>query len=219
MLKILKNFPLILVSIMITTAIFLLGFVNNTRNKEPMELYHVYLDGKSIGLIESKNELDDYIDKEQQSIKKKYHVDKVYAPIGLEIQRELTYNGKILSAKEVYEKIKNIESLTIDGYDINIKNKEDKTVKKIYTLNKKYFEKAVNRTVKIFLGNTAYTNFFNNTQPEIKGFGSIIEDVYIGEEITIENNHIAVSENIITSEDDMTKYLLFGTTAKKKHIQ
>jgi murein DD-endopeptidase MepM/ murein hydrolase activator NlpD len=213
MIKILRNFPMVLVSVMITTAIFLLGFTNE-RVKEPIELYHVYLNGKSIGLIESKAKLENYIDKEQKALKEKYNVDKVYAPNGLVIQKELTYNGKVLSAKEVYEKIKDIESFTIDGYVITIKGDDD--TKYIYTLDKEYFKKAVEKTVNIFMGETNYNNYINDTQEEIKDFGSIIENVYIDEEITIKQTHIPTNENIITSEEDMAKYVLFSTTEKQK---
>ncbi len=213
MIKILKNFPLLLVSIMITTAIFLLGFTNE-RTKEPIGLYRVYLNGNSIGLITSKEQLDNYIDKEQKSLKEKYNVDKVYAPNDLVIQKELTYNGKILSAKEVYEKIKDIESFTIDGYVITIKG--DESTNYIYALNKDHFKTAVEKTVNIFVGETNYNNYLNDKQKEIKDFGSIIENVYIDEEITIKQTHIPTNETIITNEEDMAKYVLFGTTKNQK---
>ena len=56
------------------------------------QVYRVYLEGKSLGLIESKKDLENYIDKEQQMIKDKYNVSRVYAPKGLEIKEEITYN-------------------------------------------------------------------------------------------------------------------------------
>jgi murein DD-endopeptidase MepM/ murein hydrolase activator NlpD len=213
MFKILKNFPLLLVALMITVSIFLLGFSNN-REKDPIELYHVYLDGKSIGLIESKEQLESYIDREQKSIKEKYGVDKVYAPNGLKIEKELTYNGKILSAKEVYEDIKDIEPFTIDGYIITIKGEEE--TKYIYTLNKAFFEKAVDKTIRIFVGNDQYEKYLEDKQDEIKDFGSIIENVYITEKITMQKTHISTDNDIITNEDDMAKYVLFSTTEKQK---
>ena len=52
------------------------------------EFYQVYLGGQKIGLINSKDDLYNLIDKEQEGIKKKYNVDKVYIPKGLEIQKE-----------------------------------------------------------------------------------------------------------------------------------
>lgn len=54
--------------------------------------YRVYLDGNSIGLIESKTKLEKYIDKEQQTLKDEYNVSKVYAPNGLEIKDSNWYS-------------------------------------------------------------------------------------------------------------------------------
>ncbi len=59
--------------------------------------YQVYLQGEKIGLIYSKDELYDLIDKEQQEIKEKYKVDKVYSPQGLEVREINTYNSNIKS--------------------------------------------------------------------------------------------------------------------------
>lgn len=87
----------------------------------PKTVYHVYLEGKSIGLVKSKKALEQYIDKEQQTLKEKYNVKKVYTPSDLDIKKEITYSNDISSTKEIYEKIKDISSFTIDGYQIVIK--------------------------------------------------------------------------------------------------
>lgn len=58
----------------------------------PRTLYRVYLKGESLGLIKSKKELEKYINKEQNEIKKKYNVDKVYVPEDLDIEKEITYS-------------------------------------------------------------------------------------------------------------------------------
>ena len=60
------------------------------------EVYRVYLKGNSIGLIKSKKDLEDHIDKEANAIKEKYNTNKVYAPTGLEIKSEITIS-KILN--------------------------------------------------------------------------------------------------------------------------
>ena len=52
----------------------------------PKTVYRVYLEGKSIGLIRSKKALEEYIDKEQEHLKEKYEVKKVYAPDNLDIK-------------------------------------------------------------------------------------------------------------------------------------
>ena len=66
-----------------TVSAKILGFSENRNN--PRQLYRVYLAGKSIGVIESKKELEDYIDNKQQLLKEKYNVSKVYAPNDLDI--------------------------------------------------------------------------------------------------------------------------------------
>ena len=59
--------------------------------KKINNLYQVYLGGKKIGTIKSEQELHDIIESEQQEIKDKYEVAKVYSPSGLDIQPITTY--------------------------------------------------------------------------------------------------------------------------------
>ena len=58
------------------------------RKFTPHNVYRVYLKGKSLGLIKSKKQLEEYIDKKQAEIKEKYDVDKVYIPSDLDIIKE-----------------------------------------------------------------------------------------------------------------------------------
>ena len=58
----------------------------------PKSLFKVYLNGKSIGVIESKEKLENYINNEQKDLKEKCNVDTVYAPAGLYIVPYTTYN-------------------------------------------------------------------------------------------------------------------------------
>ena len=81
----------LILTILVAIVISFLGVkLNNFSNKyyEAHEVYRVYLEGKSIGLINSKKNLEKLIDKEQEKIKLQYNVDKVYIPKGLEIQKE-----------------------------------------------------------------------------------------------------------------------------------
>ena len=104
------------------TTIFMTGF-SNISNK-PQTLYKVYLKGESLGLIKSKKELEDYIDKEQNEIKKKYKADKVYLPADLKIVKETTFDKNIKTTKAIYEEIKDKSPFTINGYVIKIKGLE-----------------------------------------------------------------------------------------------
>lgn len=211
-----------LASIFTTLSIF---FVQYTKAEEPKELYHVYLKGDTIGFIKSKTLLEEYIDKEQGELKEKYGVDKVYAPNDLDIIKEVTFEKNILDEKEIYEKIKNISPFTINGYTITIKGFEElsetegETTREdryVYTTKKELFEQAVKNTILAFIQEDDYNNFINGTQQEIKDVGTIIEDIYIKNEITIKEGRISVEEQIITTIEDMNKYMLFGTLGEQQ---
>ena len=119
--------------------------INRTINS----FYQVYLGGNKIGLIRSKDELYDLIDEEQQEIKNYYNVNKVYPPSGLEVQSVLTYKTNVMTAKEVYNEIKDIDPFTIEGYEVTVTDdKNNKT--KFYILNKEDLDVAVRNTVLIF---------------------------------------------------------------------
>ena len=169
-------------------------FVGHKQNAEPKELYKVYLKGEAIGYIENKELLESYIDKAQTSIKEKYKVDKVYPPNELDIIKEVTYNQEASKESEIYEKIKDLSPFTINGYIITIKGidviTEDKGEVKtddveLYVLDKELFQKGIENTVAVFISTEDYNNFINDTQAEIKDVGSIIEDLYIKNKITI----------------------------------
>lgn len=221
-----KEWIYIIISLVL--SFFLVNFEFTGKTKEPHEVYRVYLEGKSLGLIESKESLEKYIDKQQQSVKKKYKVKKVYVPDELDIIKEVTFNSKVLSTKKIYEKIKDISPFTIDGYIINIKglttnDSEGKKIKAkdidLYVLDKRNFKKAVKNTVISFVTKEKYDAFANNKQAEIKETGSIIENLYIKNDITIKEKKIPVNKPIYETEEEISKILLFGTTKdQQKYI-
>jgi murein DD-endopeptidase MepM/ murein hydrolase activator NlpD len=183
----------------------------------PNQVYKVYLNGKSIGLIESEDEFLKLVDDKQNEIKSKYNIDKVYPPTGLKIEKVSTYQDNISTAEEIYQIIEETEPFTIDGYVITIKYEDDdKDNLYIYTLDKTVFEEAFYNTVSAFVGADALSDYKNNTQEEITDEGEYIESVYWDEDITIKKALISVNENIFTSKDDLSKYLLFGTTEQQK---
>ncbi len=205
---------------------FLLVTIGTSKSmKEPQEVYRVYLKGESLGLILSKQDLEKYIDKKQESIKKKYGVGKVYVPDELDITKEVTFNGKISTIKTIYDKIKDIEPFTIQGYEITInglkkQKNEGKTVqekdKNIYTLDDKIFKDAIENTVVSFITREKYDAYEKDNQEEIKETGSIIENLYIENKISIKKKKIPVDEKIYQSSEELTKFLLFGTTTDQK---
>lgn len=210
------------ICILLSSTIFLLGY---NKKSNPKELFRVYLDGETIGYIENKELLEKYIDDTQQEIKEKYKVDKVYLPNNLDIIKEITYNKSSVTEREMYELIKDKAPFTIDGYIVTIKGTETfdestgtTTTKDqyIYVLDKELFDKAVKNIVSIFISDSDYNNFINKTQPEIKDVGSLIEDVYIKNIITIKESKISTEEKIFTDEDEINRYMLFGTLDEQK---
>lgn len=211
------------VSIWIILAIVLsgvcvLGF-GYKQNTLPNNYYQVYLNDELLGTIESKKELEDYIDKNGEYYKKKYDVDRVYAPNGLQIKEVTTYSGDVTSVKKIYNKIKKEEPLTIDGYLMTIKHQDDEDDKikstKIYVLDTDVFKKAVNTLIDTFVGKDAYELYLNDEQVEIETTGENIEDVYVDEDITVKEVKIPVDEKIYTDAEDLSKYLLYGENSKE----
>lgn len=211
---------ILVISFALVISFLLVFFCPTSKAKEPQEVYRVYLKGKSLGLIENKEKLEQYIDKEQEKIKNKYKVDKVYAPEDLKIEKEITYQEKISTTKQIYDKLADLESFTINGYAIKIKgidtvNEQGEKVKgvdqTIYVLDKDVFTNAMDKTIRSFVNNDDYEKYLNNKQKEIKDTGTIIENVYIDNKISVKNTKVPVDKTIYENVDDLSKYLLFGT--------
>ena len=216
-----KNLFFIIIAAIISSSIFFVGYTNKTN---PKNLYRVYLSGKTIGYINSKKKLEDYIDVKEAEIKSKYNVDNVYAPKNLNVVNEITYNKKISSIEEIYNIIKEQAPFTISGYTINIKGVEEiNETSKTYTddvvinvLDKSIFEEAVNQIIKVFVDEKDYNKYKLNSQEKITNTGKIIESIYIQNEMTIKQNKISTSDMIFTNTSDLSKYLLFGTLEEQK---
>ena len=174
--------------------------------------YQVYLGGEKIGLIKSKEELYALIDEEQQEIKNHYNVNKVYPPSGLEVQSILTYKNNVMTAKEVYNEIKDLEPFSIEGYEVTVTN-EDKKKTKFYILNKEDLDVAVHNTVTAFLPEEDYQAYLDNKQKANSNDDGIeITDVYFDQKVSIKKAYISTENEIITNSDDLSRYFLFGKT-------
>ncbi len=212
-----KIFIFISLLILIIAPVYVLATLTT-----PKEVYRVYLKGKTIGYIKSKKELENYINNEQEKLKKRYKVDAVYIPEDVNIEKEITYYNKIDSVENIYKKISKLSSFTIDGYEISISgtktltgNNELVEIKpqKIYVLKKKVFKDAVNLLVKSFINEKEYDNFSNNTQPEILDTGKKINKIYLENKVKIKKDKISVNNTIYEDANVLGKYLLFGTTS------
>ncbi len=208
-----KQYIPIIISILISFVIVV--FMGTPKNDNVKEIYNVYLDGKLLGSIKSKKALENYIDKEQKELKKEYNVDKIYVPNGIDIEKCVTHNAKILSEKQIYNKIKNKKSFTIKGYIVSITDKDGKETK-INILKKNLFDKATNKVLRIFVDSKEVDNYKNDTQKEIKETGSLIENIYIDETVTIKEAFISTDEMIFDDVTTLTQYLLFGSLDKNQ---
>ena len=89
--------------IFICSLVFILGFNRKSYTEYPTSLYQVYLNGNPIGVLQDEQILYDLIDTEQQNLKSKYNVDKIYPPNGLEVSEIYTYDGDINDPVYIYD--------------------------------------------------------------------------------------------------------------------
>ena len=210
------NLGLIVFCIFLSVFVLVLTFTTYATS-EPTAVYTVYLDGKSIGSISSKESFNDYVNSKEEELKKKYDVDTVYSPKGVEIKKNITYNPSVSSDVEIYNKIISNKKFTVHGYEIKINDKENKdNVKTIYVLEKKIFDDAIDDTIRAFVDNEQYEKFLTGTQEEVKDYGSMIENIDIDEDITYKETLIPTDEKIFTDSDEISKYLLYGTLDKQE---
>lgn len=295
-----KKVGIVFLALILSTAVFFLGFSYKTST-QPYTFYQVYLDGELLGMIESKKELEDYINNQgniikenvktyqekielidiveellpsvsndeynnlslQEKIKylishqnelnisnikkdnlKKYleedliklteqeilemrdyiekneiylSADKVYTPNGIVIKKIKTYKNEIFSIPDMYLKIIEKEACTIAGYKFTINNGENEKI--IYVTDKKMFQEAVDTIASIFVGETDYKKYKQKIQSPIDTTGSIIEKVYVEEDITYKAVNIDTKEKIYTKTSDLAKYLLYGNNYEETKVK
>lgn len=194
----------------------------STVDSEPLGVYQVYLNGEKIGLIESKDDLLELIDTEQAELRKAYGVDKVYPPSGLDIEKIYTYNDEIVNTETIYNRIKDSEPFTIEGYVAKIIYTEDKVINDdkivhagepvyINMLDKDILETSLYNTAAAFIGTEDLKKFEDGLQEEITETGSKITSVYFQETITVKKDLVSTKDYIFKDVDELSKYLLYGT--------
>lgn len=224
----LKNILQIFFAVIISTC--LLYFTVNTKAaNSPKIAYRVYLEGKTIGLIESKDELDEYINYQQEKLKEKYSVDKVYIPNNINVSKDITYDENIDSVESIYNKISDSAPFTIKGYQVTIdrtnsteyqndENTHDESredIIKLYVLDKEVFRKAVENVIFSFVDEDKYHAFIDGEELRIETTGEVIENIYIEDAMSIKECNVPTNEIIYTNEDDLSKYLIFGENSSK----
>ena len=203
-------------------SLFLAGF-KLTANKEPATVYNIYLDGEKIGTVKSKEELEKYINSQEEKLKQKYGVSKIYTPKGVEIKKVVTYKDKFDSNEKIYNLLVKEQNFTVKGIIIEITkeestedSKEKKVTKKtINVTSKDIFDKAIINIIKAFVDEKEYNAFMEGTQAPIVDTGSIIESIYLKENVTYKEGYISTDEEIFIDEGELTKYLMYGTTKEQ----
>ena len=295
-----KNIGKYFLIVLLSVIIFLFGFSHKDK-KDPNTLYRVYLDNELIGTIDSREDLEEYINNQANVIRdnlKKYnlkieaietflnysnvgeiknyegadkvnylltnkdslkiresdiedlrfykeeklyninelefkemknyvtqneiylHVQDVYTPNGIKIEKVYTYEDDILSTSEAYKRIMSKKSCSIAGYKFVIKSDtKEKSDIVVYTLDTEIFSKAIEDLITIFVDEKVYSDYKNNSQQEITSTGSLIENIYIEEDITYKAVNISVDEKIYTNSKDLSAYLLYGDTYTEKTVK
>lgn len=197
---------------LIVLGLFACNFFANKYLLKADSIYEVYLNGTVIGYIENEDELYNLINEKQKEIRDKYDVKNVYPPEDFQIIKTNSYDVEISSVDDIYNKMAKLDSFTLEGYTIKITPPKDSNKKPfyIYTLEKEYFDEAIHNFILAFVSEENYTNYINESQPKIDTVGSIIEQMYFDETMTIKKSYIDVNENIYTNTNDLSKFLLFG---------
>lgn len=147
------------------------------------------------------------------------HTNEVFIPNGIDIKKVYTYEDKIYSVKDIYKKIISEKSPTIAGYKFTIKSTSDSVEDIIlYTLDKDVFNEAIDKFIKIFLSEEDYLAYKKNLQTPISTTGSIIENVYIEQEISYKAVNVSVEEKIYTNASDLTAFLLYDSNYNEKYV-
>lgn len=207
------------ITILICSIIAVLMIVIEITSHEyakPKSVYQVYLNGEKIGLINDSEELFSLINEEQKDIKQQYNVSNVYPPLGFEVEKYTTYDENITTAQNIYEKIKNQDDFTIEGYQITISNEDDDKDIVINVLDEDVFKNALKDVVVAFISEDDFNNYINNKQSQIVETGQLIEHMYFKENITIKKTYISANDKIYTNENELSQFLLFGNDQDTK---
>lgn len=214
-----EKFISIFITLILSLFAIIPSFKNNiTTSIKPQRLFKVYLDGKEIGTISSKDKFKKYIDEDQKDVKEKLGIDLVYLPNNLNIEEYIGFESKLTDEKALYKSIKDKTPFTVKGSIITIKKpKEDGEfeIVKINVLREKDYIDAVENTIKTFINENDYNIFFDGNVSTNFELGSTIQDIYIEEEslknVTIKRDvYIPSNELIFKDSKTLTHYLLFG---------
>lgn len=202
--------------IIIMSFCALLPFISNsiTTSRNPYTYYRVYYKGELLGTIKSEDELIKYINDNNEEYKEKYNVKTIYKPNDLIIKSYKTYDATIDDTYSVYKKIESLANFTLKGYEFTISGTE--TTEKIYVLDEKVFEEAIDTVIKTFVDSEEYENYKNGI---ITTSANKIDNIYVKETINYKEVYISISEKIYTESVELAQHLLYGDDPdEKKYI-
>lgn len=180
-----KKIGNIFIFCLVSVAIFLLGF-KTENNVQPNAYYEVYLEGKLLGMIESEEELNKYIQKQGNKIKenvREYQIKLEY----INAFNNLSKDMENISNKEKAEQLLSLKTLS----DIDTETLNNYIENKLYELNDEEISEMTDYVDK----NKIYLSTNEIYSPN----GTKIEKVY-----TYDDNVISVEE--------MYKKLVLGKT-------
>ena len=115
-----------------------------------------------------------------------------------------------MTAKEIYNDIKDLEPFTIEGYEVTI-TKSNKN-ESFFILNKEDLDVAVKNTVLAFVDEDQYNKYLNGEQDKVTDTGTEITNIYLNNDVVIKKTYVPTDEVIITDADTLSMYFLFGST-------
>ncbi|MEJ8552761.1 LysM peptidoglycan-binding domain-containing M23 family metallopeptidase [Tepidibacter sp. Z1-5] len=154
--------------------------------------YEVSIDGKNVGIVESKKEVYELIEKKKSYIKKEFEKD-------VKIDQEIVFTkcrvgkDKITSTEQFNENLNDVIDLTIQACAINIQGKDI-----VFVKDKKSAEKVLNRI-----------------KDENKEGIKDIKEINFIEKIDFIEKDIKISK--LKNEESAYKYLLTGTDEMQKY--
>jgi len=112
-----KKIFIYIIVLLVGAGVFLLQF-GYTKKYQPISVYQVYLDNEKIGVINSKEELEKYVDSQGELIKKQVsdysvkteRIDTVRKIMKKVIKRKSSFYdtySKMLSIESIYDKLSN----------------------------------------------------------------------------------------------------------------
>lgn len=155
-----KKIGNILLVLVISTIVFLLGF-SHKISRQPYTLYNVYLDGELLGVIESKSELENYINSQANTIREnvlKYEIE--LAAIDTYTKYYALFDISTFNEKEVLDFLKTYKT-EYNITDIDIDNVETYYDKKLYN----YTESEINDIREYTKTNNIYKHVSNVYNP------------------------------------------------------